>query len=517
MFARMAIAAVVCGVVGLVASGWAMAQTPGAFTYQGRLESAGVAYDGTADLRFRLFDAAAGGNQIGVQQTVLGQTIAKGTFSSSVDFGAAAFADGSPRWLEVGVRTPGSGAEYVTLAPRQSVSPAPSALGLAGMPITTVEAVESVDQSQLIPLSVAVGAADQWQSFTAGKTGTLTRVDLAVFVPGATSIAVDIRAGVGLEGPVIGTATTAIPGFGTNVITLRYPNTYVVAGQKYTIVLPNSFQYYYGVPTLAGAQGSRGWGFYFVTGVTPTGTIRAVASAAGTASSVPWSGVFGVPQSVTNPFAPWVGSGTSISYVGGNVGIGTASPGSALHVSTGALGIDWQLRLTNTAAPALFQGGMRVSDDGFVEVTNRLNGQISFARLGSTGVWTAVSDGRLKRDVTPAEKNLETALRIRPVQFRWIDDGPGGKVDFGVIAQELRDVMPELVTGDESRQTLTVDYARLSVVAVGAIREQQTRIDALNAQVRAQQEQLRGQAAENAELRSRLERLEATVGGPRVR
>jgi hypothetical protein len=132
---------------------------------------------------------------------------------------------------------------------------------------------------------------------------------------------------------------------------------------------------------------------------------------------------------------------------------------------------------------------MRLSDGGFLELTNRADttGAL-FARLSSVGTWTAASDSRLKSNVTAATGNLAAAMRLRPVNFRWNETG---MEDFGLIAQEVRAVMPGMVTGDEAKQMLTVNYSQLSVVAIGAIQELK---------------------AENDALRARLERLERVTG-----
>jgi hypothetical protein len=56
-----------------------------------------------------------------------------------------------------------------------------------------------------------------------------------------------------------------------------------------------------------------------------------VATVAQTAQTVPWSGVTGVPESVT----PWAPVPTGIAYSGTNVGIGTTSPQARLHIVDG--------------------------------------------------------------------------------------------------------------------------------------------------------------------------------------
>jgi hypothetical protein len=222
---------------------------------------------------------------------------------------------------------------------------------------------------------------------------------------------------------------------------------------------------------------------------------------AAVALSVPWSGITDVPLSVAGAFSPWTAATGGIAYAGGRVGIGISVPASALHLSTGAVGSGWQLQLTNSAAAPNFETGMRMSDSGFFEVTNRINGFTKVARLDSSGAWTAASDARLKTDLSPFGDALDAALRLRPVRFKWIGDG---MADFGVIAQELRSVLPEAVTGDEATDSLTVNYSKLSVVAIGAVQEQQAQIKFLQEQNDAKQREIES-------LQSRLERLERVV------
>ncbi|MBL8877118.1 MAG: tail fiber domain-containing protein [Phycisphaerae bacterium] len=215
------------------------------------------------------------------------------------------------------------------------------------------------------------------------------------------------------------------------------------------------------------------------------------------AQSVPWSGVTGVPASISNAFSPWSAATGGIAYSGGRVGIGTATPAAPLHLASGAVGTGWQVQLTNAAASPTFESGMRLSDGGFFEITNRINGFTKFARLDSNGGWSAVSDARLKTDVTPLDAALETVLRLRPVRFRWIGDG---SADYGFLAQQVRSVLPETVSGDEAQGLLTVNYSKLSVIAIGAVQAQQKQIEALK--------------DENRDLRERLERLERMATSP---
>src|SRR6266446_915344 len=99
------------------------------FTYQGRLNDGGNPATGIYDLRFTLYDAASNGNVPtgGGPLTNAPTGVTNGLFTVTLDFGGSPF-DGSPRWLEIGVRTNGSANPYATLTPRQALTASPYAI-----------------------------------------------------------------------------------------------------------------------------------------------------------------------------------------------------------------------------------------------------------------------------------------------------------------------------------------------------------------------------------------------------
>ena len=98
-----------------------------AFTYQGRLTTGGIAANGLYDLKFTLYDDASGGAAVGGPVTNSPVGLTDGLFTATLDFGAAPFS-GEARWLEIGVRTNGSGGDFTLLVPRQPLTPLPYAL-----------------------------------------------------------------------------------------------------------------------------------------------------------------------------------------------------------------------------------------------------------------------------------------------------------------------------------------------------------------------------------------------------
>lgn len=93
------------------------------FTYQGRLNDGGIPANGSYDMQFKLFDDSTAGNQIGTTLTVINVQAVAGIFSTSLDFGAAAFF-GADRFLEISISPAGQNT-YASLSPRQRITGAP--------------------------------------------------------------------------------------------------------------------------------------------------------------------------------------------------------------------------------------------------------------------------------------------------------------------------------------------------------------------------------------------------------
>jgi len=99
-----------------------------AFTYQGRLNDGAGPINGTASLRFRLFNQSLVGVQQGPTLTACNLSLVDGLFTVDLDFGTNVF-DGSERWLDIAVQSPsGDCVTFTPLFPRQQLLPAPYAI-----------------------------------------------------------------------------------------------------------------------------------------------------------------------------------------------------------------------------------------------------------------------------------------------------------------------------------------------------------------------------------------------------
>jgi hypothetical protein len=100
--------------------------------------------------------------------------------------------------------------------------------------------------------------------------------------------------------------------------------------------------------------------------------------------------------------------------------------------------------------------------------------------------WGGISDERLKQDIVDANSQWDDIKNLRVRKYRFKSDVEEGKEhqQIGLIAQEVIDVSPGLVTGSEDTQ-YGVQYSVLYMKAVKALQEAMTRIEQLEAKVAA--------------------------------
>ena len=109
-------------------------------------------------------------------------------------------------------------------------------------------------------------------------------------------------------------------------------------------------------------------------------------------------------------------------------------------------------------------------------------GTINCSSLTASGNVTAFSDSRLKTDISSINDALGTVGKLRGVSYKWLRNG---QKDIGVIAQEVEEVIPEVVKTTEvagldgMEEVKSVDYGRLVGVLINAINELKSEVDEL--------------------------------------
>jgi len=120
------------------------AQMTVAFTYQGRLMDANGPADGLYDFQFKLWMDPCEIEyppQVGDTITMNDLDVIDGYFTVELDFNSPFAFNGEARWLEISVRPADSNDvnDYVTLTPRQEITPTPYALQTRGIFVDNLE------------------------------------------------------------------------------------------------------------------------------------------------------------------------------------------------------------------------------------------------------------------------------------------------------------------------------------------------------------------------------------------
>jgi hypothetical protein len=156
--------------------------------------------------------------------------------------------------------------------------------------------------------------------------------------------------------------------------------------------------------------------------------------------------------------------------------------------NVGVAGESGTIRIGNTQTRAFLAGVRNVTTgvaDGLAVLID------SSGQLGTTS-----SSARVKREIIDMG-DVSTALqKLRPVSFCYRNDTVGIR-QYGLIAEEVAEVMPELVQFSSTGEPETVRYHFLAPLMLNELQRQQRTIDE--------------QRQENAALRTRLERLEKLV------
>jgi hypothetical protein len=132
---------------------------------------------------------------------------------------------------------------------------------------------------------------------------------------------------------------------------------------------------------------------------------------------------------------------------------------------------------------------------------------------GQLGV--LASSQRYKTDITPIGAAAEKLAALRPVSFHLKSD-PHGTLQYGLIAEEVDQVYPELVIRDEAGKIQGVRYDELAPMLVSEM-QQQRRVNAgqaaqigeLQQQLALKQQQLDAQAARLGNIQQQLVEMQA--------
>jgi hypothetical protein len=183
--------------------------------------------------------------------------------------------------------------------------------------------------------------------------------------------------------------------------------------------------------------------------------------------------------------------------------------------------------LATTGDHNIYIGHIGVGAEGNTTRIGTAADQIRFFAAGIRGVTTGANDAipvlidsagqlgtisssiRFKEDVRDMADASDALLQLRPVTFRY-KGRPETREErhYGLVAEEVSEVVPELVAHSADGEIETVKYHELPAMLLNELQKQQRRLQAQDERLCTQAEKLTSQDAEIDDLRARLARLE---------
>jgi hypothetical protein len=195
----------------------------------------------------------------------------------------------------------------------------------------------------------------------------------------------------------------------------------------------------------------------------------------------------------------------------GNVGIGTGTPEQSLHVNGSEIlssgnqsgftfrprgntstGDDWEWFSARDYVNNSFSYAELSHDGNFAIRFFSNSSPILISSLATGGlpnylctdgvghVYGCQSSRRYKTKIVTYSTGLDLIRRLRPVTFDWKQYQ--GR-DFGLIAEEVAEVEPLLVTHNKQGEVEGVKYERVAVVLINAVKEQQAQLERQQKQI----------------------------------
>jgi trimeric autotransporter adhesin len=132
----------------------------------------------------------------------------------------------------------------------------------------------------------------------------------------------------------------------------------------------------------------------------------------------------------------------------------------------------------------------------------------SNGKLGIGGT----SSIRFKETVKPIDKASEAILALKPVTFRYKQEiDPDGIPQFGLIAEEVEKVNPDLVIRDDEGKVMSVRYDAVNAMLLNEFLKEHKAFAEQQQKVERQDRKIQEQEATIAQLKSGMEVLTATV------
>jgi hypothetical protein len=108
---------------------------------------------------------------------------------------------------------------------------------------------------------------------------------------------------------------------------------------------------------------------------------------------------------------------------------------------------------------------------------------------GNSQLGTLSSARRFKKEIQPMDNTSEAILALKPVTFHYKSDNTNTP-QFGLIAEEVAEVNPDLVVRDENGDIYTVRYEAVNAMLLNEFLKEHKKVEELEANAASQQKQI---------------------------
>ena len=185
-----------------------------------------------------------------------------------------------------------------------------------------------------------------------------------------------------------------------------------------------------------------------------------------------------------------LGFQAGVNLTTGNSNIDIGSPGVAAESNTIRLGYEGTHNATYIAG-----------------ISGAIIGKGEHVYVDSSGhLGTKKSSARFKEEIKPMGKTSEAILALRPVSFRYKKQfDPERAPQFGLIAEEVAKVNPDLVLRDSGGKVSSVRYDEVNAMLLNEFLKEHEKVQKLEAALAAVNERLKAQDAKISKVSAKLE------------
>ena len=179
-----------------------------------------------------------------------------------------------------------------------------------------------------------------------------------------------------------------------------------------------------------------------------------------------------------------------------------------IHIGTqGASADNGTIRIGGNTALGDLATQTQFFASGIYGATTGASGALPVVVDSNGQLGTTSSSRTVKRDIEDMGDTTDTLMSLRPVRFRYKVYGPDSPFQYGLVAEEVAEVAPELVARNNDGKIETVFYDKVNAMLLNQVQTQQRLFEAqreeFNSRLQAQEDLIHRLETRLAELESR--------------